>query len=73
MFRLLRGSPPVLALLARNPFPQAPPKYLRAEISDYQFSDWSERQATGVWWQRRLLGPYFPAVALKRVREGDSQ
>jgi hypothetical protein len=65
LFQLLKGSPDVLALLQRNPFPQAPPKYIRALLYDYQFTTWSERRATGNWWNRRLLGEYFPAVSLK--------
>jgi hypothetical protein len=69
MLRLLQGSPPVLALLERNPFPQSPPKYLRAMIYDYEFTTWSERQAEGVWWSRRLLGAYFPPVSLKQNPE----
>ena len=60
------GFAPVLALLERNPFPQSPPKYLRALIYDYHFTTWSERRAQGEWWHRRLLGIYFPAVTLKR-------
>jgi hypothetical protein len=65
MLRLLQGSPPVLALLQKNPFPQAPPKYLRAELYDYQFTSWKERRETGNWWRRTLTGMYFPGVALK--------
>jgi len=70
MLRLLEGSPPVEALLARNPFPQSPPKYVRALIYDYRFTTWSERQTQGDWWSRRLLGGYFPAVSLNRGKEG---
>jgi hypothetical protein len=66
MLRLLEGSPPVLNVLERNPFPHAPPRYLRAVVYDYQFTDWSMRRSQGTWWQRRLLGGYFPVVALKR-------
>jgi len=66
MLRLLQGSPPVLDLLGRNPFPGSPPKYVRALIYDYQFTTWPERRATGQWWRRRLLGDYFPAVTLKQ-------
>ena len=69
MFQLLEGSPPVLALLERNPFPQSPPKYLRALVYDYYFTTWSERRAQGEWWHRRLLRNYFPAVSLKRSEE----
>lgn len=72
MVRLLQGSPPVLALLARNPFPHAPPRYVRAEIYDYQFTSWSERRATGDWWSRRRLGEYSPTLGLKRQVEGEA-
>lgn len=66
MFQLLKGSPPVLALLARNPFPQSPPKYLRALVYDYQFTTWPERRARGEWWHRRLQGSFFPTVSLRQ-------
>jgi hypothetical protein len=69
MLRLLEGSPPVLALLERNPFPQSPPRYMRALIYEYQFTDWHAHRSQGVWWQRRLLGGFFPAVSLKRRTE----
>jgi hypothetical protein len=48
--RLLEGSPSVLALLDRNPFPDAPPRYLRARLYDYRFSTPAERRETGAWW-----------------------
>ena len=62
--RLLQGSPPVLALLQKNPFPQHPPKLLRAELYEYQFTDPAERQATGAWWKRTPVGEYLPPVTL---------
>jgi hypothetical protein len=65
MFQLLKGSPPVLALLARNPFPRSPPKYIRALIYRYEFTTWAERRRQGEWWHRHLLGDYFPAVSLR--------
>ncbi len=70
MLRLLEGSPHVLNLFERNPFPHAPPKYVRAVIYDYQFTSWSERRLQGDWWRRRLLGDYFPVVALKQPESG---
>ncbi|MDR3675695.1 MAG: lipase maturation factor family protein [Acidobacteriota bacterium] len=72
LLRLLEGSPPVLALFERNPFPQSPPRYVRALIYDYQFTTWSERRVQGEWWQRRLLGGYFPAVTLNRSENGET-
>jgi predicted DCC family thiol-disulfide oxidoreductase YuxK len=64
MLRLLEGSPPVLALFDSNPFPDHPPKLVRAELYDYKFADWNVHAATGQWWVRELEGLYFPAVGL---------
>ncbi|MBZ5593699.1 MAG: lipase maturation factor family protein [Acidobacteriia bacterium] len=66
MVRLLEGSPDVLALLAVNPFPSSPPRYIRARLYDYKFTTLAERRATGNWWRRELEGQYFPVVSLKQ-------
>ncbi|HTR03356.1 MAG TPA: lipase maturation factor family protein [Thermoanaerobaculia bacterium] len=58
--RLLEGSPAVERLLAKNPFPNGPPRYVRAVLDDYRFTDRAERARTGDWWKRRELGPYSP-------------
>ena len=63
--RLLQGAPDVLALLAVNPFPEAPPKYIRAEFYHYQFTDAATRRATDAWWQRTRMGEYLPVVSLR--------
>jgi len=62
--RLLQGSPDVLALLDKNPFPDKPPRYIRAEFYDYHFTNFAERRATGAWWQRELIGEYLPPISL---------
>src|SRR4029453_18646467 len=62
--RLLEGSPPVLGLLERNPFPDSPPRYVRAQLFDYHFSTPSERRATGAWWVRKAIGSYCPPLTL---------
>ncbi len=67
MVRLLQGSPDVLALLAKNPFP-VPPKYVRAQLFDYSFTDFADRRATGDWWARSPRGLYFPQISLEDVR-----
>lgn len=54
--RLLEGSPQVLALLRDNPFPDAPPRYVRLVYYRYRFSTPAERAAGGVWWQRERVG-----------------
>ena len=68
MVRLLQGSPEVLALLAENPFPAAAPKFVRAQLFDYSFTNWQERRATGEWWKRGPRGLYSPAISLDDVR-----
>jgi lipase maturation factor 1 len=54
----------VMALLARNPFPDKPPLYVRAEFFRYEYAD-AALKARGLWWSRRSLGLYFPVVRLK--------
>jgi hypothetical protein len=62
MARLIEGAPDVEGLLARNPFPDAPPRFLRAVLYDYRFTDADERRATGAWWKRELRGLYAPVL-----------
>jgi hypothetical protein len=61
---VLDNKPAVMALMARNPFPDKPPMYVRAQFYRYTYSN-GEEKAKGLWWDRRLLGLYFPAVHLK--------
>jgi len=64
--RLLEGSRPVLGLLAHNPFPAGPPRYVRAVVYDYHFTDLATRRSEGAWWRREFRGPYCPVVSLER-------
>ena len=61
--RLLEGSRDVLALFAGNPFPNAPPREVRAVLWQYWFTSMAEKRATGLWWRRELIGLYAPVVA----------
>lgn len=65
MVRLLEGSPPVLALLAHDPFAGTPPAAVRARLYRYRFTDPATRAATGDWWQRTLVREYHPPIRLK--------
>ena len=64
MAKLLENDQAVLSLLRKNPFAQAPPKYVRAMLYEYHFTTPEERKRTGAWWKRTLIGPYFPAVSM---------
>ena len=54
--RLLEGTPQVLSLLGSNPFPGAPPRYVRLVSYRYRFTTAQERSRTGAWWSRELSG-----------------
>jgi len=78
LVRLLEGSPDVLALLAENPFPEHPPRIIRAVLYDYRMTDLATRRSTGDWWTREQLGLYVPPIALgpegrPRVRRDSPQ
>ena len=59
--RLLEGDRPTLRLLRHDPFPTAPPRWVRARLYRYRFTTPVERRATGAWWIREpegtLVGP----------------
>ena len=64
---LLDGKPKVAALFERNPFPQSPPRYVRATLYRYRFTTAQEHRQTGAWWKRQELGEYLPGVSLEDV------
>jgi lipase maturation factor 1 len=66
--KLLRNSGPVLTLLRGNPFPDSPPRYIRAVAFRYRFSDERTHRTTGAWWTREPLGLYCPVLTLEGGR-----
>jgi hypothetical protein len=66
--RLLQNKAEVTRLLAHNPFPNAPPRYVRAMLYDYRFTSREEHGQTGAWWKRRELREYFPEASLQSDR-----
>jgi hypothetical protein len=57
--RLLEGDRAVTGLLASNPFPDVPPRFVRARYYRFRFTTPDERRATGDWWRRELAGEYL--------------
>ena len=55
MKRLLEGELAVLGLLDTNPFPDNPPRLLRAVLYDYHFTNAQTRRRQGTWWTRKRL------------------
>ncbi len=60
--RLLSNDKDVLNLFAKNPFPQQPPREVRAVIWQYWFTTMSEKRTQGLWWRRQFLGLYAPTI-----------
>ena len=64
LLKFLQGDRGALQLIRANPFPDAPPRWIRAQLYLYRFTSAEERRQSGRWWDRRLAGSYFPAVRL---------
>lgn len=62
--KLLEGDREVLKLFRRNPFPDAPPRYVRIRLFRYRYTTWRERRETGAWWVREPVGQLLPACRL---------
>ncbi len=61
--RLGEGSPSVLGLLEKNPFPGRPPRFLRALSDRYTFTTAPEARVTGDWWNTEPAAIYYPEVS----------
>jgi hypothetical protein len=65
--RLEQGSPPVLELLADNPFPDGPPTDVRARLLEYRFTSLEERRRTGAYWRVAEAGVFCEASTWSRT------
>ena len=70
MRKLLQGSKPVLALLENNPFRDHPPRFVRAVLYQYHFTNWKEKKETGHWWARTPMRIYCPPISLESFQRG---
>jgi hypothetical protein len=62
--RLLEADGEVLRLLERDPFQGRKPRYIRAVLYRYRFSDAETGKLDGVWWTRERLREYSPILSL---------
>jgi len=65
MEKLLEGEKRILGLLARNPFPNAPPRFIRADWYRYRFT----KPGDSGWWTRIYAGEYLPPITLNRAAD----
>src|SRR5213595_1690484 len=59
VWKLLHNDRGTLSLLADNPFPNAPPHYIRARLYRYRFASVGEKG----WWRRELISEWLPALS----------
>ncbi|XP_035876997.1 lipase maturation factor 1 isoform X4 [Phyllostomus discolor] len=69
--KLLANDAEALSLLALNPFAdRAPPRWVRGEHYRYKFSrPGGLHAADGKWWIRKRIGPYFPPLNLRDLKD----
>ena len=68
--KLLDGSPQVLSLLDKNPFPDKPPLYIRALQYHYSYTSLKQRNNNQQLWQRQYEGIFWPAYRLSLISSG---
>ena len=61
VWKLLHNDPGALSLFDGNPFPDKPPRYIRAVLYRYQFAPPGNPE--GNWWQREELGLWLPPLS----------
>ncbi|WP_338682746.1 lipase maturation factor family protein [Streptomyces acidiscabies] len=61
--RLLEGDPATLKLLRRAPFDR-PPRYVRARLFRYRYTDWRELRRTRACWHRTYVREFLPPTRL---------
>jgi hypothetical protein len=61
VWKLLHNDPGALSLMGSNPFPQKPPRYIRAVLYRYQFV--SPGDPTGDVWKREEIGLWLPPLS----------
>jgi len=61
VWKLLHNDPGALGLFGGNPFPQKPPRYIRAVLYRYEFD--RPGNPEGNWWKREPLGLWLPPLS----------
>ncbi|MEI6947359.1 lipase maturation factor family protein [Paraflavisolibacter sp. H34] len=66
IWKLLHNDAGALGLFAGNPFPDGPPRYIRAVLYEYRFAP--PGNAEGRYWERERLGLWLPAFSVDDPR-----
>jgi hypothetical protein len=63
VYKLLHGDRGIEPLLASDPFPDQPPRFVRAELYRYAFTRLGD-ESRG-WWRRERVGQYLRPLSLR--------
>jgi lipase maturation factor len=66
IWKLLHNDAGALSLLANNPFPDHPPRFIRAQYYLYQFAP--PGNAEGLYWRRTPVGMWIPPLSVDDSR-----
>lgn len=64
--KLLQNDPDAISLFAGNPFPEKPPRYIRAVLYRYSFANRNNPQ--GLWWNRERISLWLPPMSANDPR-----
>lgn len=69
VWKMLHNDELALNLLANEPFPDEPPRFVRAQLYNYTFAPLDDPQ--GAWWKRELIGGWLPPLSVhdERLRQ----
>jgi hypothetical protein len=66
VYKLLHNDPMATSLFAQHPFPNKPPRYIRAILYRYRFAP--PGNAQGNWWTREQIAVWLPPLSADDVR-----
>jgi len=66
VWKLLHADRGALSLLANDPFPDAPPRWIRARLYRYEFEPSGD--PSGAWWKRTLVDEWLPPLSADDLR-----
>ena len=61
VWKLLHNDKNATSLFAENPFPDKPPRYIRAVLYRYSFA--KPRNPEGLWWKREKISLWLPPLS----------
>jgi Lipase maturation factor len=67
MVRLLQNDAATLRLMRDNPFPDGPPRYVRAQLYRYRFTTPAELRRDRAWWHRTLESGYAAPISIREA------